>query len=148
MDLTAADPAHQLRDPERRRPYSVHGREQPAQHVVAAAESAATLHRPEAADFLDDADERGLAAGIAADLAGVGGVQSAAHLTGAHLGRRLGQGLGQRLQQLVAPLQQRQRRPPRRTRAKARQLAQQGDQTLDFRTGGGRQRFAPCPASI
>ncbi len=83
-------------------------------------------------DILDDAEQRGVAPGVAADGAGIGAVEIAADCAGMDVLARCRQRRRERLQQRLAPLEQEERRPPRRTRPKPRQLGEILDEAVDF----------------
>ena len=94
-DNPVLHPRGQFVHPQGLRAAPVQRRQQAAQYVVAAAEGAAALQGPKAADLLDHADQGPVPAAVGADSAGVGGVQGAAGGAGAHLVRRLGHGQGE-----------------------------------------------------
>ena len=54
------------------------GRERAAEHMVKTAQGAGALERPEIAHFLDDADDRAVAARIGAERAGIDRIDIAA----------------------------------------------------------------------
>jgi hypothetical protein len=129
---------HEARDVELVGPDAVERREGAAQHVIAAGEDLAALHRPQVGHVLDDADQPGVAPWIATDRAGVDGVEVAAGRARLDGERGIGQRGAERLHQRLALLQKVQRDPSRRTWPEAGQAAQQLDQPLDFRADHGR----------
>ena len=103
--------------------------------MIAAAEDAGALHRPEIADLLDHAQHRRIAARIGADAAGIGCIDIAAQAAGADLVDRFRHCAGERRHQLVLAFDHLERGPACAARAEARQLRQELDQPLDFGAG-------------
>ncbi len=121
------------RDVELFRADPVERRQRAAEHVVPPAEGAGALQRPQIGEVFDDADRRRVARRIAADRAGIDGVEIAAdRLHGRIAAAAACKRRRQRRHQSFAPLDQMQRGAPRRTRPEPRQPGQQLDQRVEF----------------
>ena len=136
---------HEFGDAQALGGHRVERREHAAEHMVAAAEGAAALHRPEVGDGLDDAELAVGAARVGADRAELAGRDVAAARALAHRRRHVGERRGQRLEQELAPPHHRQHRPPRRARPEARQPRHQRDQPVDRRVAGHAQNGSFIP---
>jgi hypothetical protein len=100
--------------------------------VVAPGIGGGALDRPEIGDVLDDAEEAGVALAVAADRAGIAGVEiatDAARLDGVGRGR---QRRREGLQQALALLEEMQRGAARRARPQPGQLGEELDEALDL----------------
>ena len=106
----------------------VERRERAAQHVIAAAEGAGRSSAQRSATSSTTQIDAVVAPRIAADRAGIDGIEIAADRARADRLGRPRQRRGQRLHQDFAPLDQMQRRAPRRARPEPRQFGQQLDQ--------------------
>src|SRR5947207_10491830 len=113
--------------------------------MIFAFEHVGAFQRPEIRDILHDAQNRWIAAWIAAKRAGRGGVEIAADFAIADRRGRVAHRRAERLEKAFAFFQQHQRRTPCRARAQTRQFCQQLNQTLDFGTGGKRRHQPPDP---
>ena len=117
------------------------------------------LQRPELGDAFHDADQPALARRVAADAAGIGGVEVAADRAGLHRGGGGAQRIGQRQHLRLGLHQHAQHGAPRAAPAETRQLRQQADQVLDRVARvhqpagrvqglpGGAAPGTPCPAA-
>ena len=143
-------------DPERVRP-PPSSADTGARDVVAAAVGAASLQRPQRPHLVDHADQRGVAAGVGADVAG----SMVSHAPQLEQGRTVAAAVGQRRRQRAHQLSRRSATPappagPSGVPARAAWPA--GDQALDFRTGRGghaasgtsgeRPDVGPTPAKL
>ena len=110
---------------------AVERRERAAEHVVEAAELGGALERDDVDGLLDDADERVVAARVAADRADLVLGQVAALAAEAHPLLHLRERGGERERFVLRPLQDVEGEPLRRPRADAGQAAQLRDEVLD-----------------
>ena len=111
------------------------GDKRAAEHVIARANRAGALQRPEIGDRLDDDEHIRVAPLIAADRAGIERIDIAAVRADEDLLARGLHRVGERRQQFLALADEMQRGAARRARAEARQARQQLDQALDFGAG-------------
>ncbi len=132
----------ELADIEVFRADAVERRQVAAEHVIAPLEGARAFQRPQVAHLLEHAEQGPVAPLVAADGAGVGGVDVAADRAGPHGARDRVQRPDQRLHQHLALLQEVERRAAGRAGPKPWQPRQQLDQSLDIGHGGGLRRAA------
>jgi hypothetical protein len=117
--------------------HAVERREHATEHVVERVHRARTLERPQIRHVLHDDEDGGVAPGIAADRARVGGVDVAAGRAHDDTLARDPQRIAERTEQLLALLDEMERGAPRRARPETRETGQELDQTLDFGAGNG-----------
>ena len=141
--MVLADAFDKARQVKFLRPDAVERRQHAAEHMIAAADRAGPLKRPEIADGFHHHDHMGVALGIGANRAGIAGVQIAAFRADHHAFAGDAHGVGERRQQRLAFADEMQRRPARRARAEPRQAGQQLHEPFDFRPNDrGRHRSA------
>ena len=138
LDAVALDAPDQLVDPQMLGLDAVDRRERAAEHVVQAPELVRPLEREQVGRLLDDADERAVAARVAADR------RSAPPRSGSRTRGRSGLVLdvadrvGERERLLLRDAQQMEGEAVRRARADSRQARQLRDEVLDGRGEHGR----------
>ncbi len=132
----SCDTAQEAVDAQLLRADPVQRLERAAEHMVAAGEDAArALQRPQILELGHDAEQPRVALGVAADGAGLLGVEVAADGAGVDPLRTGGHRLGQGQHQRVAALEHGQRRPLCRALPEPGQPRQQPDQPLDLDRG-------------